>query len=69
MAWERVEMSEIPQALRDVELRIEAAEELIEALVDIIAQQKRLREELRAEYRRAISVVAKKYLERLNGGE
>lgn len=69
MAWEHVEMSEIPQALRDVELRIAAAEDLIEALEGIIAQQKRLREELRAEYRRAISVVAKKYLERLDGGE
>jgi len=69
MEWEHVEMSEIPRSLNDVGLRIEAAEELLVALEDIIAQNKRLREELRAQYRRAVVVVAKKYLERLGGGE
>jgi hypothetical protein len=67
--WGRVEMSEIPQALHDVGLRIEAAEELLAALEAIIAQNKRLRDELRAEYRKAVVVVAKKYLERLDDGE
>jgi hypothetical protein len=65
MDWQCVELSEIPQALADVERRIEAAEELIVALYEVIGKQQRIREELRAEYRRVIAMAAKKYLERL----
>lgn len=70
MEWvERVERSEIPQAIQDVELRIEAAEELISALCENIREHERILAELKSEYRRAVSVLAKKYLERLDSCE
>lgn len=70
MDWaERVERSEIPQAIEDIERRIAAAEELITALREDIAHHERVLEELRADYRRAVSRLAKKYLERVERRE
>lgn len=66
---ETVELSEIPQALSDVELRIAAAEELIAAIEANIEHHQRLLDSLRVEYRRAVSRMAQKYLERLGNAQ
>ena len=61
-----VRLSEIPQALADVKMRIAAAEELIAALQEDIARHQRVLVVLRDDYRRAVVRLAHQYLERLD---